>query len=216
MTSFVPGAVGEGQPILKANAKSGRFTVDDTHVIKIQFIADLENAEAGWMRFGENMSPDFRLVPVRDLLAGKPYPAMPDVRDKDGKPLYKRGFRMMVKIGDKLAGGRPSVRELASNSFVMTTAIDGLLRAWYEQRRQDGKLPVVEVTDWTEIKGAHGPNFQPQYLIKKLVNRPADLNGATARAAGAEVPTHVADVPGEPDQIGEPEDFDEDDFGEAA
>jgi hypothetical protein len=214
MTSFVPGAVGEGQVILKCNAKSGRFTIDDTSVTKIQFIADLENAEAGWMRFGENMSPDFRLVAVKDLLAGKPYPAPPDVRDKDNRLLYKRGFRMMVKIGDKLAGGRPSVRELASNSFVVTTAIDGLLRAWYEQYREDGKLPVVEVANWTEIKGAHGANFQPQFLIKKLVDRPADLEGVATHAAGMaaadEVPAHVTDP------VGEPEDFDEEDFGEAA
>jgi hypothetical protein len=216
MSTFVPGAVGEGQPILKANAKAGRFTVDDVSVTRIQFIADLENAEAGWMRFGENMSPDFRCVPVRDLLAGKPYPATPDVHDKDGKLLYRRGFRMMVKLGDKLAGGRPSVRELASNSFVMTTAIDGLLRAWYEQHRKPGKLPVVEVTDWKEVKGAHGSNFRPQFLIKKLVDRPADLDGSTAGAAGDEGPAHVVDVPGEPDPIPEPEDFGDEDFGEAA
>jgi hypothetical protein len=189
MTSFVPGAIGEGQPILKANAKSGRFTVDDVSVTKIQFIADLDNAEAGWMRFGENMSPDFRLVPVRDLLNGAPYPAAPDVRDKDNKLLYRRGFKMMVKIGDKLAGGRPSVRELASNSFVMAGAIDELLRAWYEGARQEGKLPVVEAADWEEVKGAHGSNFRPQFTIKRLVDRPADLapkpNGAPAAQAAA-------------------------------
>ena len=212
MTSFVPGAVGDSQPILKANAKSGRFTVDDASVTRIQFIADLENAEAGWMRFGENMSPDFRLVKVADLLAGStPYPPPPDVRDKDGKLLYRRGFRLMVKIGDKLAGGRPSVRDLASNSFVMTTAIDDLVRAWYLQR-QPGKLPVVEVSEWEEVKGAHGSNFKPIFLIKKLVDRPADLDGSTASASSSTdddaPPAHVADV------AGEPEDFD--DFGEAA
>ena len=182
MTSFVPGAVGDGQPILKINAKSGRATVDDVSVVRLQAIMDLENAEAGWMRFGENMSPDFRLVLVKDLLAGKPYPPMPDVRDKDGKPLYKRGFRLMVKIGDKLAGGRPSVRELATNSFIVTVAIDNLIRSWHEQHRQPGKVPVVELIDWTEVKSAHGSNYQPQFAIKKLVNRPADLNGSEAPA----------------------------------
>jgi hypothetical protein len=213
MSSFVPGAVGEGQPILKANAKSGRFTVDDVSVTRIMFIADLENAEAGWMRFGENMTPDFRLVPIRDLLAGKPYPDMPDVRDKDGKPLYRRGFRIMVKLGDKLAGGKPSVRELATNSFVMTTAIDGLIRAWYGQR-QDDKLPVVEVLEWEEVKGAHGPNFRPKFLIKRLVDRPADLDGAGAKATRDDVPSHVADPVADP--VGEPEDIGDEDFGEAA
>jgi hypothetical protein len=215
MSSFVPGAVGDSQPILKGNAKSGRFTVDDVSVTKIQFIADLENAEAGWMRFGENMSPDFRLVKVKDLLAGKPYPEAPDVRDKDGKLLYKRGFKMMIKLGDKLAGGKPSVREFASNSFVMTTAIDGLLRAWYEQFRQEGKLPVVAVDDWTEVKGAHGSNFQPQFLIKRLVDRPADLKAdneaSPLKPQVKSGPSHVTDVPGEPEIIDEDavEDFSE-------
>jgi hypothetical protein len=215
MVSFVPGAVGEGQPILKANAKAGRFTIDDKSETKIQFIADLENAEAGWMRFGENMSPDFRLVPVPDLLAGKSYPAAPDVRDKDGKLLYRRGFRMLVKIGDKLAAGRPTVRELASNSFAMTTAIDGLLRDWYEHHRQDGKLPVVEVTDWEEVKGAHGSNFKPLFNIKRLVDRPADLNGSASAGSG-NAPTVVSNDTSVTDPIGEAEDFDDDEFGEAA
>jgi hypothetical protein len=203
MSSFVPGAVGDGQPIIKINAKSGRVTVDDKSETKIQFVADLENAKAGWMRFGENMSPDMRLVPVNDLLAGKPYPSMPDVRDKDGKPLYKRGFLLMVKVGDKFAGDRPSVRELATNSFNVVTAIDGLMRAWHETHRQEGKLPIVEISDWDEVKGAHGSNFRPRFNIKRLVDRPADLNGGSSNAA--------------PDPIGEPETFEDNDgFGEAA
>jgi hypothetical protein len=199
MVSFVPGAVGDSKPIIKCNAKSGRFTVDDTAVTRIQFIADLENAEAGWMFFRENSQPDFRLTKVKDLLNGKAYPAMPDERDADNKPLYRRGFRMMVKIGDKLAGGRPSVREMATCSFVVTTAIDGLLRAWYEQHRQDGKLPVVEVNDWEEVKGQYGSNFRPQFLIKKLVDRPADFDGVQAKPNGG----------GVDDVLGAPEDFDE-------
>jgi hypothetical protein len=216
MSSFVPGAVGDSQPILKCNAKSGRFTVDNVSVTKIQFVADLENAEAGWMRFGENMSPDFKMVKVRDLLAGAPYPPPPEVRDKDGKLVYRRGFRMMVKIGDKLAGGKPSVRELASNSLCVTTALDGLFRAYYEDgHRKPGKLPVVAVEEWIEVKGAHGSNFQPQFLIKRMVDRPADLkdDGSTSplksQVEGA--PSHVTDVTGELEAIDEdaPEDFSE-------
>jgi hypothetical protein len=210
MSSFVPGTVGENKPIIKCNAKSGRFTVDDVSVIKIQFIADVENAEAGWMRFGENVAPDFKLVRVKDLLAGKPYPTAPDARDKDGKLLYRKGFRMWVKISDKLTGDKPNIRELASNSFAVTTAIDGLMRAWYEQHRQDGKLPLVSVTEWDEIPGQKGSNFRPQFNILKLVNRPVDLddklNGQAAKAAD-EVPAHVTDVAGVPEDFG---DFDED------
>jgi hypothetical protein len=220
MASFIPEAVGDSKPIVKINAKSGRITVDDVSVTKARFIADLENAEAGWMRFGENMAPDFKLVRCKDLLDGKPYPEAPEVRDKDGKLLYKKGFRMMVKLEDKLAGGRPSVRELASNSFVVTTAIDGLLRAYWEDgHRQPGKLPVIAVEDWTEVKGGHGSNFQPQFLIKRLVDRPADLKDEAGEAPVA--PSHVTDnIPGEPEVIDEdaPEDFSdfEDGFGEAA
>ena len=56
------------------------------------------------------------------------------------------------------------------------------MRAWLEQHRQEGKLPVVEAErTGQEIKGAHGSNFQPQFVIKKLVDRPADLNGEQRR-----------------------------------
>jgi hypothetical protein len=151
------------------------------------------------MRFSENQSPDFQLVPVRDLLNGKPFPQAPDVRDAAGKPLYRRGFRMMVKIGDRLAGDRPSVRELASNSFVMAQALDDLLRAWYEGPREEDKLPVVECKAWEEIKGAHGSNFRPIFTIKKVVDRPADLTNGHAAAVAATV-----------EDDDEPDDFDDD------
>jgi hypothetical protein len=65
----------------------------------------------------------------------------------------------------------------------------------------------VAVENWTEVKGAHGSNFQPQFLIKKLVDRPADLQADQ----GPSTPSHATGAPGEAEAIDadEPEDFSE-------
>jgi hypothetical protein len=205
MSSFVPGAVGgEGRPFLGYNAKARLWSIDkDTKVSRIKFVADLDNAEAGWMRFAEGVAPDFKLVPVADLLDGKPYPSMPDVRDSNGRPLYRRGFRFTVKLPDKLAGDNPTVREFTANSMATTAAIDDLLRAWYDQR-EDGKVPVVKIADYAEVKSKQGSNFAPVFEIIELIDRPSDLvvNGDATPADTK--PTKIVDDD-------EPEDFDDDD-----
>ena len=59
----VPGMTGGDQkPLLKYNAKTGKWHVDDKVVDKITLLVDLENGESGWVRFGEGLAPDFRLV----------------------------------------------------------------------------------------------------------------------------------------------------------
>jgi hypothetical protein len=204
MSSFVPGAVGgESKPFLGYNAKARLWTIDkETKTSRLKFVADCDNAEAGWMKFAEGMAPDFQLVPVADLLDGKPYPPMPDARDANGRPLYRRGFKIIVKLPDKLAGDGPTVREFTANSLATTSAIDDLLRAWYAQR-QDGKVPVVSCRDYTEVKSKQGSNFAPVFEIVELIDRPADLvaNG-DARPADAKPAKLVSDD--------EPEDFDDD------
>jgi hypothetical protein len=201
--SFIPGAVSTGTAnILKYNAKARLWGIDGTSLDRIRFIPDLENAQAGWLKFAEGSAPDFRLVPVKALLDGAPFPAMPTERSPDGRPLYRRGFRLMVKLPDKLAGGAGTVREFAANSMATCSAIDDLLREWFgHPKRAAGKLPVVSVKGYREIPAKTGSNFAPLFVIDRVIDAPPDLVEESAPASAA-----AADDLGED----EPEDFDAD------
>jgi hypothetical protein len=206
----IPGMTGgDATPIVKYNAKARLWKVDGESLNAMTFIVDMDNAEAGWSRLTENSAPDFRMVSVADLVAGKPYPEAPDVRDADGKPLYRKGFRVNVKLSDKLAAGKASVREFSSNSFVTKKGFDKLFDEWVAGRDANpGKLPVVSCKTYEEVEGQYGSNFAPIFQITRWVDRPADLgpNGApTAAQAAAPVTADVDD---------EADDFD--DFDEAA
>jgi hypothetical protein len=199
----IPGMTGgDSAPIVKYNAKARLWKVDDVSLNAINFIVDMDNAEAGWSRFVENSAPDFRMVPVSDLIAGKPFPEAPDVRDEDGKLLYRKGFRVHVKLGDKLAAGKASVREFASNSYVTKLGFDKLFDAWEAERGANiDKVPVVSCKGYEEVEGQFGSNFSPIFQITRWIDRPADLlpksNGTapTARAA-AELVTDLGSADG--------------------
>ena len=198
----IPGMTGgDSTPIVKYNAKARLWKVDDVSLNQISFVIDMDNAEAGWSRLTEGQAPDFKMVRVADLLAGAPYPEAPEARDADGKLLYRKGFRVQVKLGDKLAAGKASVRESASNSFVTKKGFDALFDAWDAERAANaGKVPVVACKGYEEIEGQFGSNFSPIFQISRWVDRPADLspksNGTapTAQAATAEPAIDLGDA----------------------
>jgi hypothetical protein len=203
----IPGMTGgDAKPIVKYNAKARLWKVDDVSLNSISFVVDMDHAEAGWSLFRENSAPDFRMVPAMDLAGGQPYPAQPS---ED----HRKGFRVQVKISDKLAAGKASIREFASNSLAVRRAFDDLFDAWLLERKEHpGQLPVVSCKTYEEIAGKHGSNFAPIFVITGWIDRPASFDKSNG------VVTAVSDVPDESDPIGEPEDFeDEDDsFGAAA
>jgi hypothetical protein len=204
----VPGMTGGDQkPLLKYNAKTAKWHVDDKVVDKVTLLVDIENGESGWVRFAEGVAPDFRLVSMASLVAGGQYPPMPADVDAKGKPLFRRGFRLMVKISDQLAAGKPTVREFSSGSLATVRAVDKLHTAWLAGR-QDGRIPVVVVDGYKESPGQFGSNYEPLLRILKWIDRPSDLkpDSPQAKAQQAQVqepPPHVVDP------IGEPEVFDE-------
>jgi hypothetical protein len=203
----VPGMTGGDQkPLVKFNAKSGKWHIDDQVVDKITMLVDLENAECGWVLFREGVAPDFRLVPMASLVAGGAYPPMPADVDSQGKPLFRRGFRMLAKISDQLAKGHPTVREWASGSLATVRGVDQLHTAFLAGR-QDGKVPVVTTEGYKQVAGQYGANFEPILKILKWIDRPADFRTAAAPPASAptasEPPPHVTDVPGEPEAFDE-------------
>jgi hypothetical protein len=195
----------EGKPLLKYDARIGRFKVDQREVTSIKLIVDIENAEAGWLCFKEGQTPQFKLVPVTALLNGTEYPATPDPDPNSG---WRRGFRTMVKIPDGLAKDRPTIREWASSTLATTRAFDGLHDQWLALHKSyPGKVPLVSCTEVKEIPGQRGSNYQPVLVIERWVNRPADLAGQ-ANGSADEAPP-FDDIPGEPEVRGSdlPEDF---------
>ena len=74
----VPGmTMGEQKSFLKYNAKTGQWQVDDKFYKKLNFIPDFDHAETGG-QFREGSAPEFHLVPMADVVAGKPFPPRPD------------------------------------------------------------------------------------------------------------------------------------------
>ena len=100
----------------------------------------------------------------------------PEVFDKDGKPLFKWGFRLHMKLTKQLAGNSPSVREFASNACMTFNGIETLHEEWSaEQDKHPGKLPIVVGKTTIKVPGAHGKNFQPVFAIVGWADPPEDL-----------------------------------------
>jgi hypothetical protein len=195
---------GDQKPVLKYNAKSAKWKIDDAVHNTISMIVDMDNVEVGWMRFSEGMAPDFIMIKASDYDAGKPFPSRPDLLDKDGKPIYRRGFRVMIKLPDRLAGNAESVREWASNSLATCRGFDRLHDLWKAERdKHPGKLPVVISKSVEAIPGQFGENYMPVFGINKWMPRPDDMSeGANPSAAP---PSHVTDPIGEPEEFGDDE-----------
>jgi hypothetical protein len=211
----VPGLTGgEQRPLMKLNARTAKVHVDDKVYDKITMLMDFDNAEVGPVRFGEGTAPDFRMIAMAAVVAGAPFPPMPPDVDAKGKPLFRRGVRMSVKLSDSVAAGSPSVRELASASLATVRAIDKLHTEWLATK-EDGKLPVVKIDGWTEVPGQFGSNYAPVFRILKYVDRPPDMRPDARQNVGkpnpstSGPPAHVIAVPGEPESFDAEDDADQ-------
>jgi hypothetical protein len=198
---------GDQKPLIKYNAKAAKWHVDDKVIDKITVLVDFENGESGWVKFAEGVAPDFRMVSMASLVAGSQYPPMPSDVDSKGKPMFRRGFRLMVKISDQLAAGKPQIREWASGSLATVRAVDQLHTQWLAGR-QDGKVCVVTTDGYKESPGQYGSNYEPILRIVKWIDRPVDLKPGAVQATAR--PTATTPSPHVTDPIGEPERFDED------
>ena len=215
MALYNPG--GDAKPIFKYDAKQGLGKIDNDPVPLKNFkaIFDMDAMELGYCSFGENTLPEFRMVPASDARAVAAL-ARPDAVGVDGKPMFKWGFRLNLKLTRELAGQSSSVREFASNSYVTFNGIDALHDEWSSEKdKHPGKLPVVTGKSTIPVPGSFGKNYQPVFAIVGWVDPPKDLiearnsNGGQAATKGNTVPKHVVEAEGEPEAI-EPVDFSED------
>lgn len=191
---------GNFTPIVKINSKAGRvYRVDReqgadgwvTNEVDItrdfQFVPDFDNAEVGWMKFVAGQAPDLRMVKL-----GEPMADRPEGVDKDGKPLYRQGLRMALKLG-KGCGG--DLRELAATAKSIIGPIDRLHDEFVAERKKGraGQLPIVRMTDTkkVDIKTPHGTNtnYEPVFEIVDWVDREKAFAAAEEPKAEAKAET---------------------------
>jgi hypothetical protein len=209
MALYNPG--GEAKPIFKYDAKQGIGKIDNDQVPLKSFkaIFDMDAMELGYCKFGENAPPEWHMAPASDSEAVAAL-KRPDAVNGDGKPLFRWGFRLHVKLTKELAGSPPSIREFSSNSYVTFGGIDALHDEWAAERsNHPGQLPVVVGKSTIPVPGAFGKNFQPVFGIIGWVDPPEDLI-AMRNGGGPKAPSkNAAETEVEPEAL-EPVDFSED------
>lgn len=162
---------GSYDPIVKYNAKAGRWTLrvskdDERDVDSPVFVADFENVKKGWVKFIEGMAPDEQLVSVDE-----PLPQQPSVDHK--KVIVVRLF------SESAFGG---VAKFSPTSMHALNALSTLY-GQYVEGKQAGKLPVVKFAGTESMKDKMGTNFKPIFEIVKYVDRPAAFDGDAAETA---------------------------------
>jgi hypothetical protein len=189
------GAGGNFTPTVKINSKQGRvWRVDRTQGAEgwvtneiditntFQFVPDLDALKVGWMFFKAGQAPDLRMVAL-----GEPLPDRPSSFDADGKPNFKQGVIMIVKLGKDCGG---DVREIAASAKSILGPIDKLHDEYLAGRGANaGKLPVVRMTGMNKVttktpKG-NNDNFEPVFEIVNWIDKPSFEVVAAAAAEPA-------------------------------
>lgn len=177
------GAGGNFTPTVKINSKQGRvWRVDRTQGAEgwvtnevditnnFQFVPDLDHLRVGWMFFKAGQAPDLRMVAL-----GEPLPDRPPSFDPDGKPNFKQGVIILVKLGKDCGG---DIREIAASAKSILGPIDKLHDEFLKLKGDNpGKLPVVKMTGMNKVttktpKG-NNDNFEPVFEIVNWIDRPS-------------------------------------------
>ena len=158
--------VGDYTPILKYNAKSGRFSVrqgeQDVEIDRLRFAVDFGSIRLGWVRFHDDAPPDKIFDPDLEVMAPKP--------DGEG---WKRGFEAYVFGPDNVPGvGILGLREWTSTAGSTIAAIHKMY-AGYEQGLpgNPGKVPFFGLAQVTPIKGFYGTNYEPVFNLIGWIDR---------------------------------------------
>jgi hypothetical protein len=215
--STAPSTGGDFLPILKYDARAGRFfrvdrgdagqgyettQTDITEGFKAVF--DLENIEVGWMLFMPGQAPSCALVPMNDPMPPRPTPE------------HRNGVRFLVKLAKPFVGpDGKAIREVMGTSKAFLSGIEAL----YVQYTEDAvkhplKLPAATLLRTTPVKTGSGQNSSTNYMPvfkitswedrKDLKPQPrvtngsgqtaaAPATGATTRSAPGATVTNIAD-----------------------
>lgn len=166
MALGLPPGGGDIVPMIKYDARAGRFSRDGTDITQgFSAVFDLAQVNVGWIRFASMQAPDFVLV-----RAGEQPPDRPSKE-------HKRGLRLNTVLARSIGG---DLREFASAAGCVIEAIDEL-HSLYAQASEaaEGKLPIVALTGSTAVK-TNTPtgtttNYRPNLVITAWVDRPESL-----------------------------------------
>ena len=184
------GTGGNFIPTVKINSKQGRvwrvdrtqgadgWTTNEVDITNnFQFVPNLDELKIGWMFFKAGQAPDLRMVPL-----GEPLPDRPASFDPDGKPNFKQGVIMVVKLGKDCGG---DIREIAASAKSILGPVDKLHDAFLAARPANpGKLPIVRMTGMNKVttktpKG-NNDNFEPVFEIVGWIDKPSFALGEAA------------------------------------
>lgn len=192
---------GSFTPTVKINSKQGRvyrvdrtqgadgWVTDEVEITRdFAFVPDFDNLEIGWMFFKAGQAPDLRMVKLGEVMADRPPGA-----DADGKPNFKQGVRLLVKLG-KSCGG--DLREIAATAKSILGPIDKLHDQYVAERAaHPDHLPQVRMTDMKKVdtKTAHGTNtnFEPVFEITGWVAREKAFGPVAANEPAAQTTTQM-------------------------
>ncbi|MFP6706427.1 MAG: hypothetical protein VCE75_10430 [Alphaproteobacteria bacterium] len=163
---------GDFRPILKFNAKAGRFAYRNSEGEKeinpISLIFDLGNIATGWMLFREGQMPSRVYDPNNGTRAEKP--------SSD----HKRGFTVLVAV-PKDQVGEENICEMSSTSMHLGNAIKEVWASYREGcDANQGKVPLITIKGVNASKDKFGTNYKPDLALDKWVDRPDGLADAPA------------------------------------
>lgn len=203
-------------PIIKYNALAGNFSRVDREAgsdgkfvsipevlpyDKFKAIFDFENAETGWLLFTAVGAPSMVLVSLEEVTANRI--KLPPKPSDD----HKTGIRMVVKLSPQNAGGKPPIRELASNARAFLRGMAPVYRQYLNERAaHPGLLPVLMLDGHPLAEKSTGrqqsaTTFRPVFKIVSWTAR-GDLKplprGKAAATNGAGVMDEFTAAPARP------------------
>jgi hypothetical protein len=118
------------------------------------------------------MAPEWRMVKL-----GSAWPERPSDVGSDGKPLFKKTFRLMIKLGQEVGN---DLREFASSAGCVIDAFNSLHDAYSAGVGANaGKLPIVAMPRTLKMSGKGGDNnYAPVFEIVGWADRAAVLGAA--------------------------------------
>ena len=204
-------------PIIKYNALAGNFsrvdrepgsdgkftsTAEILPYDKFKAVFDFENAETGWLMFSAG-APSMVLVSLEQVTAQKI--ALPPKPTND----HKKGVRVVVKLSPQNAGGKPPIRELASNALAFLRGLAPAYRQYLNERAaHPGMLPVLMLDGHPVAEKAVGrqsaTTFRPVFKIVSWTARgdlktPPRQTAAVATNGAGVVDEFAAAPAGRPD-----------------
>ena len=158
--------------------KSIKVKPDDK--VFTQAVFDLENIQTGWAAFTKGAPPIWVMDESIEQSAPKP------LQEAENGGAWKRGFKVYI-FSQQMFAQDDGVACWSTNATGANMGMGQLFEAW-EQSRQDGMLPVVQIRDVEAASVGQGNTTVPVFEIVKHIAPPQQLLNVSApisQVAGA-------------------------------